>query len=177
MADYFKEQLVKSGMDIKERVLKIIIGVVISGAILLFIPFISVFIVALAFFLDYKFLRLFSPGFLDREIEYEYTATNSNFEIDKVMNRSNRRHEINLDMKDIICISKLDNRQLLGHSHGAKIKDFSNIRNTNTDDKYAIICMQKDKNGTETKVQVIFEPNEEMLKIFKVFVPKHAVEL
>lgn len=177
MADYFKEQLVKSSMDSKERILKLIIGIVIIVAVFIIIPVFAVFIVALLFFLDYKFVRLFSPAFIERQIEYEYTATNSHFDIDKVMNKSNRRHEIDLDMKEIICLSKLDSQKLLGHSHGAVIKDFSNLKNTNRNDKYAIVFMHNDKNNTEKKIQVIFEPNEEILKVFGVFAPKHALEI
>ncbi len=174
MADYFKEQIIKTSMDAKSRGIKIVIGVVIIVAILGLIPYFAVglLLVIGVFFLDYKYSKLFAAGFIERDLEYEYIATNSSFEVDRVINKSNRKHEIDLEMKEIIWFGKLDNPKLLGQAHGAEIKNLSNLDNKNNDSKYAFITMYKGK-----KTQVIFEPNEEMVAIFKVFVPKHAIEL
>ncbi len=174
MADYFKEQIIKTSMDVKSRSIKLIIGIVISGAILFFVPLmgLNVIILAALFFFDYKFTKFFAPGFLERDLEFEYIATNGTFEVDKVINKSSRRKEIECEMKDISWFGKLDNPKLLGQAHGSTILDLSNIKNKNNNDKYVFIITHKDK-----KTQVIFEPNEDMVKIFQVFVPKHAIEL
>ncbi len=174
MADYFKEQIIKTSMDSKSRSIKLFIGIVLSVLIFGLVPFaaLSLLILIVLFFLDNKFTRIFAPGFLERDLEFEYIATNGSFEIDKVINKSSRRKEIECEMKDITWFGKLDNPKLLGQSHGTETKDLSNIKNINKNEKYAFIVMHKNK-----KTQVIFEPNEEMVKIFQVFVPKHAIEL
>ncbi len=174
MADYFKEQIIKTSMDTKTRGIKVAIGLVISIAILTLIPFfaVSVLLIMLLFYLDYRFTKFFAAGFIERDLEYEYIATNSSFEVDRVINKSNRKHEIDLDMKDITWFGKLDNPKLLGQSHGAVVKDLSNLKNMDTSSKYTFIVMIDGK-----KTQVIFEPNEDVIAVFKVFVPKHAIEL
>ncbi len=174
MADYFKEQIIKTSMDVKSRSIKLFIGVVISVLILGFvsIPYLNVIILGVLFYLDYRFTKIFAPGFVDRQLEFEYIATNGSFEVDKVINKSSRRKEFDCEMKDIAWFGKIDNPKLLGQSHGSTILDLSNIKNTNNNEKYVFIITHKDK-----KTQVIFEPNEEMVKIFQVFVPKHAIEL
>ncbi len=174
MADYFKEQIIKTSMDAKSRGIKVVIGLVISIAIIMLVPYfaISVLLIMGIFFLDYRYTKLFAAGFLERDLEYEYIATNSSFEVDRVINKSNRKHEIDLEMRDITWFGKLDNPKLLGQTHGAEIKNLSNLKNTDTASKYAFIIMYKDK-----KTQVIFEPNEDIVAIFKVFVPNHAIEL
>ncbi len=174
MADYFKEQIIKTSMDPKIRILKVAISIVLCLGILTFvkIPVVSLIIIALIFYADNRFTRFFAPGVLERELELEYIATNGSFEIDMVINKSSRRHEFDIEMKDISFFSKVDNQKLLGQAHGAEVKDFSNLKNTNKDDKYTFIAMYKGK-----KIQVIFEPNEDIVEIFKNFVPKHAIEL
>ncbi len=174
MADLFKEQLVKSSNDMKKVFVKIFIGTVISVLILFLVKnlFFSVGIIAALFFLDYKFLGLFADGFLDRYIEYEYIATNGSFEVDKVINKARRKKQMAIEMKDIACFSKADGQRLLGMAHTCdSVNDFSNINNKNLSEKYSFIVSEKGK-----KVQVIFEPNEDILNVFKTFVPKHAFE-
>ncbi len=174
MADYYKEQIVKTDMDLTKRLVGSGISIALIVVVILFIPnfIISVGILALVFFLDNKYSKFFAPALLERQLELEYIATNSTFEIDTIINRANRRQEIEIDMKDVIWFSKMDSQKLLGHSHGAKVLDLSNIKIKDNTNKYVFVVTHKDK-----KTQVIFEPNEDMLNIFKVFVPKHAMEV
>lgn len=174
LADYYKEQLVTSAMEPKERIRKVAIGLIIIIAALLLTRnlMFTTIIVLILFFLDYKFTKIFASGFIDRSIEYEYIVTNSIFEADKVINKSSRAPIIDVDMKDIIFLGKLNNPKLTGYKHEAIVKDVSNIKNKNDDEKYTFIVTYKDK-----KTQVIFEPNEAVLELFKMFVPKHATEI
>ncbi len=173
MADLFKEQLVKSSVDTKKMFVKVFIGTIVSLLILVLTRniILAAGIIAILFFVDYKWLGVFADGFIDRYLEYEYTATNGSFEVDKIVNKARRKKQITLEMKDIACFSKADGQRILGMAHGCVVKDFSNKNNKNLSEKYSFIITEKGK-----KVQVIFEPNEDMLNVFKTFVPRHALE-
>ncbi len=174
MADVFKEQLVKSGVDPKKMFFKIFIGIIISVVILIVVKnlLLVVGIITALFFVDYKYLGMFADGFVDRYIEFEYIATNGSFEVDKIINKARRKKQMTLEMKDITCFSKADGQRLIGMAHGCeKVNDFSNRYNKNLSDKYSFIIMENGK-----KVQVIFEPNEAILSVFQTFVPRHALE-
>ncbi len=171
MADYYKEQIIKTDMDSKKRLVGTAVCLVV--AVLGFaLGIIGIAVVAVIFFLDYRFTKLVTPAVMDRNLEFEYIATNSTFEIDTIINKASRRKEIEINMKDIICFGKLESQKVLGQSHGAEVRDLSNIKNTNNEDKFAFIITKNDK-----KTKVIFEPSEDMVQIFKVFVPKHAMEI
>ncbi len=174
MADLFKEQIVKSSVDFKKNFIKIFIGTLVSILILFLIRnlVIGLVIIAVIFFVDYRFLGLFADGFLDRYLEFEYIATNGSFDIDKIINKAKRKKQISIEMQDIQCFSKADGQRIIGLSHTCQeVKDFSNFNNKDISSKYSFVIMQNGK-----KVQVIFEPNEDMLNVFKTFVPKHAFE-
>ncbi len=174
MADLFKEQLVKSSVDTKKMFIKIFLGTVVSLLILVFMRnlLLSVGIIAVLFFVDYKWVGAFADGFIDRYLEFEYIATNGSFEIDKIINKARRKKQLTIEMKDITCFSKADGQRLIGMAHGCEVRDFSNRNNKNLSEKYSFIITEKGK-----KVQVIFEPNEDMLSVFKTFVPRHALEI
>ncbi len=175
MADLFKEQLVKSSVDTKKMFIKIFLGTILSVVILIILQdfVFSGILIALLFYLDYRFLGLFADGFVDRYIEFEYIATNGSFEIDKVINRARRKSQMSIEMKDISCLDKADSQRIIGLSHSCDSeKDFSNLNNKNLSEKYCFIIIENGK-----KVKVTFEPNEDMLKVFKTFVPKHALEI
>ncbi len=172
MAEHYKEQVVKSAMDEKNRVTKLIIGIAIIFLVLAFLPIsyiLKVAIITIIFFVDYKYTKIFASAFLDRTIENEYIVMGDSFSIDTVINKSSRRKGIDINLNDVIYFSKLDDNKLMGLSHDCKILDYSNIKNKNTDDKFAFIINIYDK-----KAKVIFEPNEKMVEIIKTFVPKHA---
>ncbi len=172
MAEHYKEQVVKSAMSEKDRAIKLLIGIVIIFSIFAFLPImdiLKVIIIAVIFFVDYKYTKIFATAFLDRTIEQEYIAMGDSFSIDTVINRSSRRQGIDINLSDVICFSKLDDNKLMGLSHDCKVLDYSNIKNKNTNDKFAFIINIDDK-----KTKVIFEPNEDVVEIIKTFVPKHA---
>ncbi len=170
MADYYKEQIIKTDMDSKKRIIGTIACSLLAFLGLIF-GTIGLIVVAILFLIDYKFTKLVTPAVFDRKLELEYIATNGTFEIDTIINKARRRKEIEIEMKDVVCFGKLESQKVLGQSHQTEVKDLSNRNNSNNDDKYVFIVMNNSK-----KTKVIFEPNEDMIQIFKVFVPKHAME-
>lgn len=164
--DVFKEQLVKKKGNSKDLLAKS--GIVLAGVILIFvfgfIPIIGELglypiLFALVIWIEFLILRRFN-------IEFEYVFTNGELDIDKIYNRSKRKHAISVDVKNInIMVNmKLPNaKNELGEY--TKTLDFSSGEvNENT---YAAIF---DDNGVKTKL--VFEPNETLFDAIRTYIPR-----
>ncbi len=170
--DFYKEQLIESSMDSQQRIKGILIGVAFLVVLFIFSQniFINIGIITICGYLENRFVNIVVPAFISFDFEYEYTATNSFFEIDSIVNRAQRKQICSFDLSDVSYFGKANSQRFLGlEQKSTKKFDCSNLKNKNIEDKYACIVS---KNGEATTV--IFEPKEEIVKIFEMFVPKHA---
>lgn len=160
MLDYFTENIVKRKKDGKDIAVSalIVIGALIVFSVLCYIGLITglmqiLFLLACgALWGAYVLLGKFS-------IEYEYTVTNGEMDIDKIIQRRSRKRIITVKPKNIRTIEP--------------------IRADNTNYKQIIDVSKNDKNAedtymliTEDNIKIIFNPSEKMLKIFAKFRPQ-----
>jgi len=99
-------------------------------------------------------------------VEYEYIATNTDLDIDKITNRRKRKRIISLRLNEIDILAPIENDR--GNQSEAKV--INAARSKDDPDAYYIIA---NKNGQKTKI--IFNPNEKMVENAKRFYPERVI--
>ncbi|HHW67091.1 MAG: hypothetical protein PWP07_2061 [Epulopiscium sp.] len=162
MGDIFKEQLVSKKRTAKDGMitaLVILAAILLVAASFLFIPQAFVLVVIIVAYGAYWLVQR-------QNIEYEYSFTNGDLDIDKIINKSKRKRLISVSVKDFEAMAHVEDKD---HSHELsgfeKTLDFSSGEiKSNT---YAAVFMHNNQ-----KVKMIFEPNEEILKGIFHLIPR-----
>lgn len=162
MGDIFKEQLVAKKRTPKDGIITILIiiaAVVVVFAVSLFIPQAFLFAAVIVAFGAYWFIQR-------QNIEYEYTFTNGDLDIDKIINKSKRKRILTVSVKDFEVMAHVEDKDHAHELNGfQKTLDFSSGEvKPNT---YAALLMHKNE-----KVKMIFEPNEEIVKGIFHLIPR-----
>lgn len=156
--DIFHEQLVTIKNTLSVTVSKILVWVaaVMVCAACLFFAFsltpLIVFLGALAVYGAFKV-----SGMLN--IEFEYIVTNGCMDIDKILNKSDRKRVVSFECRNIESIKKYDGKK----PENAKVY-------TCTDDDSAFIFCVNPENGE--KCYVVISPDEKLLSAMKPFIPR-----
>lgn len=108
--------------------------------------------------------------FRSLSIEYEYLFVTGQLTIDKIMGRSRRKKMWEGSMDEIQMIAPADSYVLKDYENSnMKLLDFSSHEAHAR--VFAMIC----RSGGET-VKILFEPNEKMLRCFKMTSPRKVVQ-
>lgn len=168
--DIFVEQIIKKKFEGKDWL--ILAGVTVAGAILLFLDVFVLFplmpmlpIVPLLVFagIIYGAYWVLTSRFL----EYEYSVTNGDITIDKIINRRRRKRVASFDAHDIEEMGKY-NAAKLGHRQFEQ-RFFAGESESGADCWY--FSCRHPKLGNSL---VVFSPNEKVLNSIKPFL-KHQV--
>ena len=162
MGDIFNEQLVAKKRTSKDGMITALIilaAIVVALAAFAFIPQVFVFAVAIAAYGAYWLIQR-------QNIEYEYSFTNGELDIDQIINKSNRKRVVSVSVKEFDVMAHVEDKD---HAHELtgfeKTLDFSSGEiKSNT---YAAIFVHNNQ-----KVKMIFEPNEEILKGIFHLIPR-----
>ncbi len=169
--DIFNEQLVTRKKSPAESFYKY--GIIAIAALLIFLlvfffaPFfigkaIAVFIfIPLAAALGVFYLAKKMYGALD--IEFEYALTNGQFDVDKIINRTDRTRLITFDCAEIEIFDKYDSKI---STDSFKTRIFA--ANADSENLYYFSVKTK----TTGKAIVVIEPNEKMLNGIKRSIPR-----
>lgn len=102
-------------------------------------------------------------------IEYDYTFTNGVLDIAKVINNSKRKRVLSVDVREFDCIAHTSDpgfqKALANPAIGKKYNCFLNRGGGLY---YGIIIHEGQKS------LLVFEPSQEMLKLFKVYNPRNV---
>lgn len=157
--DIFVERIVSKQKGLKEYLKAI--------AIIIAAFFVSVVITAYFFpqgivIIGYVAIIYGAKYFLGNlNVEYEYSLTNGDLDIDKIINKKKRKHLYSITCKDIEQMAKLSKGQYNQGNLKAPliIKAVSSLNSPNV--YYAVT------NSNGRKVTIYFEPDETMLKNLK----------
>ena len=165
--DFFTEVIIKQKKSplIYLAIIGMVIATVIVWAFSLTLMSVSALsgIVAL---LDVGIIYLSYYVISGFNIEYEYIATNTDLDIDKIVNRRKRKRIISLRLSEIDILAPIENDR----ENSDKTKVINAARSKNDPDAYYIIINQ---NGQKTKV--VFNPNEKMIENAKRFYPEKVI--
>jgi len=155
MGDMFKEQIVKrqaTSTDVIKRI-GIILATIIVAFVALSLPIqmIGPFIAAGAVFGAWYIMSFF-------KVEYEYSFTAGELDIDAIYNRSRRKRVFSARVNDFEIMAHVEDNMHTGALSNAQVqKDYSS--GVVGKDTYAFIINYENK-----RTKIIIEPNEVMLK-------------
>ena len=95
-------------------------------------------------------------------IEYEYIATNTELDIDKIINRRKRKRILSLRLSEIELMAPVGYSELLSQENGNFAKVHMAAIEQNHPDAYYIIY---EKNGEKNKL--IFNPTDKIIEYAK----------
>lgn len=161
--DIFVEQLIKKRMGPKDYMIigaTILVGLVLILASLLFLP---------AFFI----MILLGVGFgayyiiTSRSVEFEYSVTNGDLTIDKIICQRKRKRVISIDAHTIEDMGKFRPELLKTKS---SYKPYITSENDDARGSW-YFCAHSAKEGN---VLVTFDPNDKVMNALKPFVPRQV---
>jgi hypothetical protein len=160
--DIFVEQIVKKKFGTKDY---LIIAAVIIGALVLIlasflIPSITVLVMIGVIFGAYYLISA-------RNVEFEYSVTNGDITIDKIINRRSRKRVISVDAHDIEDMGKF--RPEIVKNKNGYTPYYTAQAESGENSWY--FCAHTTKYGN---VLVVFDPNERVLEAIKPFMPRQV---
>lgn len=128
------------------------VGAVIMFSVIKYMPnffLLGIMLAVLVFYGAIKLATFFN-------VEYEYSVTNGSFDIDKIINKSSRKHLISTTVDSFESFSKYDEKKLSGKTFDQKIFAVG-------DENGDLFCatLRHPKMG---RVLVVFEPDRRILE-------------
>ncbi len=152
----FYEMAVKS-KSMSDYYWKMALGVVITVLGVLAFPFIGAYaliIVAIGLYILVTYAQ-------DKNVEYEYTFTDSSIEIAAIINASKRKEVFEFDMEQVTMIVPLGSKRI-ENERFTKKRDYSSIKR---EDQVYCFIVEVDKQ----KQLVMLEPDAKALKHIKTY--------
>ena len=163
--DIFIEKLVDRKKDGKD--ILIITGVIFLTVLLSFIVLVN-----------FMYLNMFGPLIIaaliwacyivvsSRSVEFEYSLTNNELDVDKIISRRKRKRVVTVDARKIEIFAPVL-RERFARDTGNIKKTYRCDGNRNPDGTYFVVFFEKDGG----KSALIFEPNEKMIDGFRRYNP------
>lgn len=160
--DHFIEQIVKKRFSWKDYALFVLIfiaGLVVIGLSMIFLrPFVILVLAGVCFGIYYIITS--------RNLEFEYSVTNGDITIDKIIFRRSRKRVVSLDAHAIEEIGKYDPEKMKGKSFA---RFTASAFEDGRDSWYFIADIPK-----KGRSLVVFSPNEEVLEAIRLFLPRQV---
>ncbi|HCW80437.1 MAG TPA: hypothetical protein DG942_04945 [Ruminococcaceae bacterium] len=162
MDDIFVEQIIKKKMGLKDYTAFLAVALMSVFVVFLTLKIPALFMIAFLiwialFFADYYLIT-------SRNVEFEYSVTNGDITIDKIISRRKRKHVLSVDAHNISEMGKFKpdviNRKRVFKPY------FTSIYDDGRDSWY--FCAHSSKNGN---VLVVFNPEEKVLNAIRPFLP------
>lgn len=172
--DAYLEQIVKHRKGYKDFMIKVAmimsIFAVLAIGVIVGVMFNYYFIV-IGFFLSLFDIYLCWYVVTSRDVEYEYTVTNNNLQIDKIMSKRRRKEVLSIDIKKIEGFDKLSEGRLKDN-HCDKVLQLGTY---DDDESQYRFIVQTNKYG---KIMVVFAPNSKILDAIKLHLkPEVKIQL
>lgn len=161
--DVFIEQIIKKKFGPKDYL--IFAGALLGGVLILilsmtFIPYFSFFVLIGVCVGAYYLVS-------SRNLEYEYSITNGDITIDKIINRRSRKRTISMDARSVEKMGKYRPEEHQSKTYSSRI--FASVTEDGADAWY--FTGNQPKMGN---VLVVFSPNETVLAAIKPFLPRQV---
>ena len=164
--DMFIEKIVrrrKSLLDMAYTSFIITVALILSFLAFVMIPSISPLIIMgvgyLAYFLASK-----------RNIEYEYAVTNGDLDVDIIFSQKKRKRVFSANCKEFDIVASMNSDQhTKGLLENKTVEDYTS-RNPLANRWYISL-----KHAGKEKI-ILFEPSEQILDSFKVFIPRKVIK-
>lgn len=164
--DVFVEQIVKKKYDAKDYL--IFIGIGLGTLMLLFACLVIKVLASFSFFIGIGILVGAYFLIISRNLEFEYSVTNGDVTVDKIINRSKRKRVISFDAHTAEEMGKYDAEKHQGKSYDKRL--FTGDSADNKESWY--MTFHSAKTGYTL---LVFTPNEKVLTAIKPFLPHQVM--
>lgn len=166
MMDLFTECLIKRRKHFKEYVVIFPLITLGFAATLAYLKYLSgTFFSGVAFAAVVVMWWGIYIAISNRNLEFEYTVTNSDVDIDAIMSRRSRKRIVSFNIKDIEIIAPIEN---LGDETFGKVIDASAH-----DARYDVYYISVPIGGVKTKI--LINPTKKILDIFEQIRPEKVI--
>ena len=162
--EMFVEKIIKrrkSGLDMAITALIIVAAIIISFALLIFIPGFAPVLVAGVGYLAYILIS-------QRNIEFEFIVTGGELDVDMIINQKKRKRVYSGNCKDFELVAKVKSDK-----YTREIKESKNVKDFSSHDERADVWFIQIVQGTPTVI--LFEPTQSMIDIFYTFNPRKVI--
>lgn len=160
--DIFIEQLVKRKLGAADYL--IIVGSILAGCVIIFlsmlVPVITTFVLVGVCFGEYYLIT-------SRNVEYEYSVTNGDITVDKIIARRKRKRIISIDAHNVDAMGHYKSEEHKNKSYATRL--FVSESANGTDDWYFA-----GNHPQKGKVLVVFSPNSKVLSSIKPFLARQV---
>ncbi|XOQ44740.1 MAG: BPH-5 domain-containing protein [Clostridium sp.] len=161
--DIFVEQLIKKKFGLKDYLFisaVLLVSVVLAIVLAVLVPPLAIFIWAGIVYGDYYFIT-------SRNLEFEYSITNGDITIDKIIYRRKRKRVISVDAHTVEEMGKYDSSKHSGKTYTERI--FAS--ETDSGENAWFFTARHPQKGN---VLVVFSPNEKTLDAIRPFLPRQV---
>lgn len=163
--DVFVEQMVKRKKGTADYL--VIAGTVLLGLLILAATMLVPFLAQLGLFLlagvGYGIYYVAST----RNLEYEYSTTNGDFTIDKIINRRSRKRVCSFDLKAVEEMGRFNAEAMHSKTFAKTLR--VGVDDAGTDAWYVTVHLKDFGNSL-----VVFNPDERLLAAMKPFLPRQV---
>ena len=159
--DVFVEQIIKKKYDFMDSLIvfgTLLLSFVLVALCLMFFPFALILVIIGDIALAYYIIS-------SRNIEFEYSITNGDITIDKIINKSRRKRIISIDAHDIEFIGKDKPKNIKNNYIRLNVSQSQN----NESNWYF-----SGHNSQKGNVFVLFTPNDKVLSAIKPFLSRQV---
>ena len=161
--DVFVEQIVRKKFGPKDYL--VVLGCILGGCLVIYLSIFfltQIFVVVIAGVCFGAYYLITS-----RNLEFEYSVTNGDLTIDKIINRRSRKRILSLDCKQVEAIGEYKPQD-----HANKHYDKKIVTSVYDDGRNAwYLDLRHPKHG---HIIVIFSPNERVLESVQSFIPRQV---
>lgn len=159
--DVFVEQIIKKKYDFMDSLIvfgTLLLSFVLVALCLMFFPFALILVIIGDIALAYYIIS-------SRNIEFEYSITNGDITIDKIINKSRRKRIISIDAHDI---------EFIGKNKPTNIKNNYIRLNVSQSQNNESNWYFSGHNSQKGNVFVLFTPNDKVLSAIKPFLSRQV---
>ena len=159
--DVFVEQIIKKKYDFMDSLIvfgTLLLSFVLVALCLMFFPFALILVIIGDIALAYYIIS-------SRNIEFEYSITNGDITIDKIINKSRRKRIISIDAHDI---------EFMGKNKPTNIKNNYIRLNVSQSQNNESNWYFSGHNSQKGNVFVLYTPNDKVLSAIKPFLSRQV---
>jgi len=172
--DVYIERIIRKKPDARSYINKG--AIVVGGAALSFIAL----LLSVNEFLGFIFPLVFASScvggyylFRRQNIEFEYSVTNGELDVDRIIARSSRRHVLTVDCRSFDMLAPMTEEHVEKAKNATIGLTVDASSGPSSGDRW--FCLFNGADGMRTLL--IFEPDERMLNAFRVFIPGRFREI
>ena len=165
--DVFVEQIIKKKFSGKDYAIMAGISVLAAVLVFLCVMILVAYVGAIAFLVVIGVLYGAFWLIMSRNLEYEYSVTNGDLTVDKIINRQRRKRVVSFDVKNAEEMGKYDAARLQHRNFDNRY--FVGVNEDGRDCWY--ITCRSQKTG---HILVVFSPEERVLDAIKPFLQRQV---